>query len=148
MCATLVHVPTSDPRLLIAVRDPRQTAEPPILAAWVSCCPAGVEDETSTALVSLHGDLCAYSAARLREALLDYASYAGEVVLDLAALRFLDTSGVDLLEELSHHLLRTGGFLQLHDPSPAARRVLDLLGADLGSPCHGEAPSGASTVGR
>ena len=143
------HLPTSTPRLLCSVRSPGRDNDPPLLMAWVGCCRPSSDDAQTAAYVSLHGDLCTYSARRMREGLLDYAAYAGDLVVDLSALRFLDTSGVELLEDVSAHLLRVGGFLQVHDPSDAARRVLELIHPDLPTPCHQlTSRRGASTVGR
>ncbi|HVK25754.1 MAG TPA: STAS domain-containing protein [Actinokineospora sp.] len=58
---------------------------------------------------------------------------AGDVHLDLAELDFIDISGVITLVRVAGSLA-DGRHLVLHNPPPAMRRILDLLGptADQG----------------
>lgn len=53
---------------------------------------------------------------------------AGQVVMYLRHLRFMDCSGVSYLERLAGTLTRSNGRLVLRHPSPAVARVIDLCG--------------------
>ena len=147
MSAPSHHAPWGAPRLLGAVRSPRRTSDPPVLMAWLGWCASFDGDEPTAAFVSLHGELCAYSASRLRDGLpgsdglLGSVKYARDVVIDLSPVSFLDTTGLELLEELRDQRLHAGGRCQLHHPSRAARRILDLVRSDLPAPCHQLTPA-------
>ena len=51
----------------------------------------------------------------------------GDLVLELDELTFIDSSGVRALVTIAG-MLRSGHHLVLQDPTPAVRRVLDLIG--------------------
>jgi anti-anti-sigma factor len=51
----------------------------------------------------------------------------GDLVLELEELTFIDSSGVRALVTIAG-MLRSGRRLVLQDPTPAVRRVLDLIG--------------------
>ncbi len=72
------------------------------------------------------GELDQASAPQLRDCL---TALAGEVVLDLAALEFLDSSGLGVLIRANRELQETGGALRVRSPQPQVRRVLDITGA-------------------
>lgn len=135
MCDTR-HLPANAPRLLCSVETPITGDDEPLLSAWVTTCPESPLGDVTSAHVSLRGTLCTFSAPCIREPLLAFARYAGNVVLDLSALSFIDTCGVRLLQRLHDELLLEGCFLRLHDPAPNVERVLELVGADVGEPCH------------
>ncbi len=67
------------------------------------------------------------------------------VVLDLTAVTFLDSSGLQVLQRARQSLVDAGGTLHVDHVAPIVRRVLDvsgmndlLLGADVG--VDGEGP--------
>ena len=76
----------------------------------------------------LAGELDLAGAPRLTEALLDFASSEGDVYLDLTEISFLDSSGLRVILALARS--RGDGTLVLLDPSPAIRRILEVVGID------------------
>lgn len=52
----------------------------------------------------------------------------GDVVLDVAGVSFLDSSGLRVLLGLSRHAREAGGALVLLNASHAVRRVVDISG--------------------
>lgn len=63
---------------------------------------------------------------RLRNVL--SAPHLHHIEIDLAGVTFLDCSGITLLVVLARAAARTGCRLQITDPQPVVRRVLDLTG--------------------
>jgi len=119
--------PSGEPRLLYQVAMPGSGDGSALLSAWVGCCAAPGERSAHTGWVALEGDLDAFSSSLLRDPLFDFAAYAGELVVDLRALRFVDSAGVELLEEVSQFQLARGGFVRLHEPRPHVRKVMQLV---------------------
>ena len=141
------HLSADAPRLLCSVPTPGSDDDEALLTAWVTTCSESPIGDAASAHVSLRGTLCTFSAPRVREPLLDFARYAGNVVLDLSSLSFIDTCGVRLLQQLHDQLLLEGCFLRIHDPAPNVERVLDLVGADVGEACHPGSPNARTTNG-
>jgi anti-anti-sigma factor len=54
----------------------------------------------------------------------------GEFFVDVSGLTFMDSSGASALVELHHRVESIGRRLVVVAPSPAAHRVLELLGLD------------------
>lgn len=119
--------PSSEPRLLHQVTSPCGDDGSSLLSAWVGSCAAPGERSAHTGWVALEGELDAFSSSLLRDPLFDFATSAGELVVDLRALRFIDSSGVELLEEVTQLQLGRGGFVRLHEPRPFVRRVMQLV---------------------
>jgi len=130
------HLPAGAPRLLCSVPTPITADDEPLLSAWVTTCLESPLSDATSAHISLRGTLCTFSAPQMHGPLLDFARYAGDVVLDLSGLSFIDTCGVRLLQRLHDQLLLEGCFLRIHDPAPNVERVLELVGAEVGTPCH------------
>jgi len=126
MCPTILR-PQGEPRLLYSVGSSNPDGETTLLSAWVGCCAGPGEHQAHTGYVALEGELCAYTSSLLREPLFDFVAYAGDVVIDLGRLRFIDSAGVGFLDELSSHQLTQGGFVHLHDPQPFVRKVMRLV---------------------
>ena len=53
-----------------------------------------------------------------------------DCVLDLSALRFMDSSGVALILQLHKHMHDMGGRLRVENPASQPLRVLDISGID------------------
>lgn len=119
--------PSGEPRLLYRVAMPGRADGPALLTATVGCCAVSGRRSSHAGWVALEGELDAFSSSLLRDPLFDSAAYAGELVIDLQELRFIDSAGVDLLEEVSQHQLDRGGFVRLHHPGFAVRRVLQIV---------------------
>jgi len=152
--------PSGEPRLLYQVAMPGSGDGSALLSAWVGCCAVPGERSAHTGWVALEGDLDAFSSSLLRDPLFDFAAYAGELVIDLRALRFIDSVGAELLEEVSQFQLARGGFVRLHEPRACVRKVMQLVAdaeaatgrssATSASPCHeaGDRPVTSGAGGR
>ena len=81
-----------------------------------------------TATVRVVGDVDPSTAPDLQTAI-DHcvASEVTEIVVDLSAVPFLDSSGLRALVT-GVHGLGDQGRLRVRDPQPAVRRVMDLAG--------------------
>ena len=81
------------------------------------------------AVVTVTGELDAYSAPSLEEevsALL--GDNVNELVFDLAATKFLDSSGLRAILTAQRRLADRDGRLALRAPSEPVRRLLDITG--------------------
>jgi len=81
------------------------------------------------AVLTVAGELDLDSAPRLRRRLQETMA-AGRVhmVVDLAALSFIDSTGISVLVEVHKDACRRGGGLVVRSPSPAVRRLLEVTG--------------------
>jgi anti-sigma B factor antagonist len=82
-----------------------------------------------TATVSVRGEVDVYTAPQLRERL--YAVVAdgvGQVVLDLSAMTFIDSTGLGVIVGTLKRLREAGGDLVLRSPSRSTRKVLEITG--------------------
>ena len=89
-----------------------------------------VRDADMTTLV-LAGDLDLLTAPVLHAVLdSECALRPRRLVVDLAAVEFLDSSGLHLLLSAHRRLIEAGCALVLASPSDAVRRVIELIGLD------------------
>lgn len=86
------------------------------------------QDGDATVLV-LRGELDPHTAPRLRDQI-DRAFAVGrsDLVLDLAGLTFIDSSGLRVIIGAHKEANEGGGRLVLRSPSQTARRLLDITG--------------------
>jgi anti-sigma B factor antagonist len=104
-----------------------------------------VLEGTSVARLSGELDLAAYPSAS--EELAPLFGSPGEVILDLADVAFLDSSGIRLLIRLQKSLVGDGR-LVLRSPKPHVARVLEIAGLpDLGIRIEGAATEVLSDEG-
>jgi anti-anti-sigma factor len=81
------------------------------------------------AVVTVQGELDAYSAPSLEEeAARLLADDVSDLVLDLSATMFLDSSGLRAILTAQRRLADSGGRLALRAPSEPVRRLLDITG--------------------
>jgi anti-sigma B factor antagonist len=73
----------------------------------------------------LVGELDSHSADLVRQTV---SSDSARVVLDMASVSFIDSSGLRALVELHTAVGEGGGSLRIEDPSDAVRRVIELTG--------------------
>jgi stage II sporulation protein AA (anti-sigma F factor antagonist) len=59
------------------------------------------------------------------------------LVIDLAEVPFMDSSGLNIILRAMNETRATGGSLRLAAPAPPVRRVLELTGVTLTIPVHG-----------
>jgi anti-sigma B factor antagonist len=91
---------------------------------------AGVDQRDGCTVVSLAGELDLYNAEEVRTALLDAcATDPGVLVVDLAEVRFIDSTALGVLIEARSRLADRGGF-RLAAPGLETRRALEVSGLD------------------
>lgn len=82
---------------------------------------------TPDGCVEARGEIDAHTVDTLRQAL--GGSPAGQVVvLDLAGVEFIDSSGLRVVVEQHQRCSDAGGSLVLRNPSRVVRRLLDVTG--------------------
>jgi len=79
-------------------------------------------------VVALSGELDLVDAADVEAALVDVAAREPEIIVDLAALAFIDSGGVAALARGRRHARHTGGDLLLAAPQQPVLRVLTITG--------------------
>ena len=103
--------------------------------AWDVDLAGEVVVDGSDVYVTVVGEIDLASGAAL-QARLDHvvATTAGTVVVDLAGVGFIDSSGLRVLVELRRRLAAMNRSMRVHDPSAPTRRLLQLtgLGPELG----------------
>jgi anti-sigma B factor antagonist len=87
-----------------------------------------VEQDESSALVSVAGELDLVSAPTLREAV--EAIEAPQVVLDLSGVEFMNSSGLSVLIVLSKRLRGRGGDLVIRGARPMLAKTFTIAGVD------------------
>lgn len=75
----------------------------------------------------LSGEIDSYTAPALSVRLADSA---GDVVLDLEGVTFMDSSGLQCVVDATRHLRASNGDLTLRRPGPAVRRLIEVTGLD------------------
>jgi anti-sigma B factor antagonist len=92
---------------------------------------AHVGVEGGTTLVTFMGELDLSGVVQARAALEQARRRGpGDVVVDLAALSFIDAGGIGALVDAAHVLQADGSRLLLRSPSPLTRKVLLALQLD------------------
>lgn len=89
-----------------------------------------VSRAVGTVVVTIQGELDAYTAPRLQSQLRDLINNQGNltVVLDLATMTFIDSTGLAVLVEALKRIRSRGGELTLANPTRATLRVLEVSG--------------------
>jgi len=88
-----------------------------------------VEPQDASVVLVLVGELDPHTAPTLREHL-DAAvgDTTAEVVLDVAGLTFIDSSGLRVIIAAHKDMEGRGGHLVLRSPTATTRRLLDITG--------------------
>jgi anti-anti-sigma factor len=93
-----------------------------------------LEQRDGVVILHVSGELDLLSAEEFDEAL---RAVTGNVVVDLAAVQFIDARGVDALAAAHERAASQGDRLSVINAGPIARRVLEICGLetmlDLGS---------------
>jgi anti-anti-sigma factor len=77
-------------------------------------------------LVTAAGEIDVATAPALREALWEGLVQSPRIVVDLSDVRFLDSTGLQVLVTALKHAQQGGGCLTLAQPSPCVQRVLQV----------------------
>jgi anti-sigma B factor antagonist len=109
--------------------------EDPALAERLEDMPGTLHIATSgdgaQRLVEVIGELDMYTSPRLREVMLDLIDDgARTIVIDMAELTLIDSTGLGVLVGILKRILQHGGDLELRSPRRAARRVIEITGLD------------------
>ncbi len=87
---------------------------------------AEITEDADEVLIVAAGEIDVASCERLHEAIVPHPGR--RVVLDLAAVTFMDSAGIGTLVHAQQVLDLQGGSLTVRDPSEATRRVFELTG--------------------
>jgi len=87
-------------------------------------------DHRPVVSLALRGQLCRFSVREIRPMVLDLASDAMDVVLDLHDVTFLDAGAIRFFTEIHALVTRHGGRLVLEGVSPLGRRIITICGLD------------------
>jgi anti-sigma B factor antagonist len=98
-------------------------------------------------VVALRGELDIAGAAGVAAALAAVAARKPEIVVDLAGLEFIDSSGVAALARGRKHARHAGGDLLLAAPRQQVLRVLTLTRLIDVFPVHSSVDGAASSAG-
>ena len=100
------------------------------------------------AVVALRGELEVADAASVAAALVAVAARARVVIIDLACLEFIDSSGMAALVLARLQARRAGGDLLLAAPQGQVLRVLAVIRLDEVFSVHASVHEAASRAGR
>ncbi|MFH8623246.1 STAS domain-containing protein [Streptomyces vietnamensis] len=90
-----------------------------------------------TAVLTVAGELDMETADRLQELLAEqFGQGRRRLVLDLSALDFMDSSGLNVLIRAVNKARESDGDLYLAAPTPAVRRILEITGVMTTIPPH------------
>lgn len=81
-------------------------------------------------VVDVDGELDALSAPIL-SGILHGIPPDAHVSIDMANVRFMDSSGLSVLAVQSARMMKAGGSLHIHNPSRAVLRVLEIASLEL-----------------
>ena len=84
-----------------------------------------VREDPEGTVVTPRGELDIATAGELRDAL---AAFEGPLTLDLSALRFVDTSGLRLVLEVTDQARRDGRVFAVVPGVPAVQRLFEVAG--------------------
>ena len=87
---------------------------------------AEVAQTGDATLIYVRGEIDIATCERLRDAIEPHLGPSQSVILDLAGVEFIDSSGLHVLEQARGQLTADGGSLILRNPSKAAHRLLTV----------------------
>jgi anti-anti-sigma factor len=104
------------------------------LALTIASNGHGASDSVRSTVVAVEGEIDLGTSAQLRQALTEvFDEGSTDITVDLAAVEFIDATGIGTLVAASNKAHSLGGRLRLRAPSHAVRRILRIfrLHADL-----------------
>ena len=85
-------------------------------------------DQVSAMTVALRGEIDRMTAEGIAGAASLAQDARCDLVLDLSAVTFMDSQGVNALIKANQSMAAAGSVLTVHDPSAAVRRVIEVTG--------------------
>ncbi|MFI8194739.1 STAS domain-containing protein [Streptomyces sp. NPDC085946] len=79
-------------------------------------------------VLTVAGEIDHHTGDRLRQALDVTDTTRPRIVIDMRRVAFMDSSGINILIAAHQNITAAGGWLRLAGPTPAVRRVLQLVG--------------------
>ncbi|MGW0119656.1 STAS domain-containing protein [Streptomyces sp. NPDC003327] len=102
-----------------------------------------------TALLTVGGEMDAETATFLHHHVANQFLHGRRhLVLDLSALSFMDSSGLNVVIKAAREARERGGDVHLVAPTPAVRRLLEITGLTVTTPVHEDIEEALATVGR
>ncbi|MFG2053137.1 STAS domain-containing protein [Micromonospora sp. NPDC048930] len=87
-----------------------------------------VVTEGGSTCILLSGELDLEAVEQLRDLLRTSTQASTEVLADLAAVSFIDSTVIGLFIETRHATATSGRSFAIQNPSPPVRRVFDVMG--------------------
>ncbi|MER7491120.1 STAS domain-containing protein [Streptomyces pharetrae] len=88
-------------------------------------------------VIALHGDIDHRNIDHLRDALLfPHGAAAARTVINLSAVTFIDSSGINAFITAHHAAQQSGGWLRLAGPIESVLRIIQIVGLDGIIPCY------------
>ena len=87
----------------------------------------GLSHVNGSAFLTVEGDIDACSVLELR-AVLEDLHLDKQVVIDMARVGFMDSSGINALIDRATRVVPSGGSLRITSPSRPVQRVMELTG--------------------
>lgn len=91
---------------------------------------APITIETTSTGIAIAGEIDAHTAPRVAEALAAAARRSNDVLVEMAGVEFVDSSGLRVLIEAQHAAIARDGALTLLHPSDAVVRLLSISGVE------------------
>ncbi|MCX4820948.1 STAS domain-containing protein [Streptomyces sp. NBC_01142] len=105
--------------------------------------------DTDTAILTIGGELDIDTATLLHHHMANQFLHGRRhVVLDLSALQFMDSSGLNVLIKAGREARNTDGDLHLAAPAPAVRRLFEITGLSVATPIHPNVEEALAAAGR
>ncbi|GAB3478537.1 STAS domain-containing protein [Nocardiopsis coralliicola] len=107
----------------------------------------GTRVENRTVVVTVEGDLDIATANDLQEqALAAVEDHGPWLILDLAGLEFMDSSGLNAVIHIYRAVKERGGSLALAAPNERVTKVVRLVGLHRQVPVHTTVPTAVSAM--
>ncbi|AWK11949.1 STAS domain-containing protein [Streptomyces spongiicola] len=104
--------------------------------------------DPGTAVVTIRGELDVDTATLLRHHLANQTLHGRRhLVLDLSAVGFMDSSGLNVLIRATRETRAMGGDLHLAAPVPQVAKLFDLTGLSLTTAVHEDVPAALTALG-
>ncbi|GGT78590.1 MULTISPECIES: STAS domain-containing protein [Streptomyces] len=100
-----------------------------------------------TAILTVGGELDIETATFLHHHVANQFLHGRRhLVLDLSALSFMDSSGLNVVIKGAREAREMGGDLHLVAPTPAVRRLLEITGLNVTTPIHADVAEALAAV--